>query len=110
MGKQCVFMALTHICGYLDLEKNSVVLGHVLGLFKNNARGKKRSMFWYQTGSEKSGICYVALGKNGAFHIWNNKRFFYAEYIGKTKRFRFPRKKTLEEIKNLCEMNDYWED
>lgn len=72
---------------------------------KKKIKGEENIMLWCRTGQG-----YVALGKNGAFHIWCTKRYFCAEYIGKTKRFRFPRKKSLEEIKNLCEMNDYWED
>lgn len=59
--------------------------------------------------SKKNEVVFVAAGQKGCFLVWKSGRYAYAKYISKEKNFQFPRQKTIETMKKLCEENDYWE-
>lgn len=59
--------------------------------------------------STPSEIIFVAAGRKGSFLLWKSGRYVYAKYIGKENKFQFPRQKTVDAMKKLCEQNDYWE-
>lgn len=69
----------------------------------------KWEITWGRVGSVFTNI-YVATGKFGTFKIWSSGKYYHAIYIGDFSNFRFPRKKTLEEMKTLCESNAWWEE
>lgn len=58
---------------------------------------------------EKSGKKQVAQGKNGKFVIESSRGQYVATYIGAT-RFTMPRKRSIRELKEMCEENFYWEE
>lgn len=51
----------------------------------------------------------VAQGKLGKFVITKSNNFYKAEYFGVKKYFVFPLKRSIKKIKEICEINLYWE-
>ncbi len=55
---------------------------------------------------------WQAKGNEGDFLVWKDGRVWKARYRSEDKQYTFflPIKRSLREIKNLCEDNYYWED
>lgn len=63
---------------------------------------------WGKVGNVLTDL-HIATGKMGKFTIWFNGKYYHACYVGDFVSFRFPRTKTLKEMKALCENNTWWE-
>lgn len=59
---------------------------------------------------EKQGSLYIATGEKGCFYIKKSRGWFWAEYVGKCRAFKFPPCQFIKEAKELCRGNAYWEE
>lgn len=53
---------------------------------------------------------FKAIGLRGFFQIKKSKGLWWPMYWGENKAFYLPPQKTLNEARDICKENDYWED
>lgn len=74
----------------------------------NCETAKKVVMKWVQVA-----FCdWEAKGANGDFRVWKDGRVWKGRYRSENKQYTFflPVRKSVKEMKALCEDNYYWED